>query len=358
MKHFVTPQKNDDTSDLNGDYAILRSSVDLAGWNAEGYTWESDTTYITTAADQGSVYPGDANKNKYRVKRDKTNLTKVRIMKGTVKRAEIYVWVVWGEVTPTKGIGIWEAGTDPRYRTRKESPFFKYWIFKFVIKPTEIFDYPNIERPKLYMANETDPPGGSKLYVPDNSAGTGDDAAWKWDVSRKMKITIRNPSHILKADIEAAHGAWTVVNYPIPTSPNQDDYTPLNFPTEPAEGNDDTPAGAGIDEADDPYQAETPSVPGHVLDHAKGELTSLDSPLFQVSTSWGGAGKIFNWEVNFKEFARVELWDGQRTKVATGTHTWFRISDYCDWHFYFKSQWATSNWIDNSSATDAGHPNP
>ena len=82
------------------------------------------------------------------------------------------------------------------------------------------------------------------------------------------------------------------------------------------------------------------------------------STLFQISTSWGGAGKTFNWEVNFKEFARVELWDGQRTKVAARTHTWFRISDYCDWHFYFKSQWGTSNWIDNSSATDVGHPNP
>jgi len=66
--------------------------------------------------------------------------------------------------------------------------------------------------------------------------------------------------------------------------------------------------------------------------------------------------RIFSVEVDFREFARLELWDGSRQKGRF----WYRISDLDGdalWHYYFKIRWnAISNeWENDGCDTGPGN---
>lgn len=132
--------------------------------------------------------------------------------------------------------------------------------------------------------------------------------------------------------------------------------SPVNFPGNPAEGNDDPIMSSGADEDDNPYVA----VSSGDLQHGTGELTSIDAPGTYADNNWGDNGYHFGLEYNFREFCRLEITDEKRT---TGTF-WFRISDYYEWHFYLSTDYdATAHeWHDapapTQSRTNTGHPIP
>ena len=85
--------------------------------------------------------------------------------------------------------------------------------------------------------------------------------------------------------------------------------TPVAFPDADVEGNDDPLNGTKVDEDTNPYRVFTNSPR---LNHQIGELSSYDAPLLRVVDAWGAPARNFSLEYNFREFSRVELWDGKR----------------------------------------------
>lgn len=218
--------------------------------------------------------------------------------------------------------------------------------FKFVIKPSSICDPNILERPDLEGVRKQDVPGANQVHSTDPKNGPGDHAAKKWDVSRQMQIRIRNPNSIPKASLVQSGPSW-FANQPLAVD------TPVPFPTNPAEGNDDFSIPTQIDEDDIPYQKRDNQ---DALDHQVGEITSIDSPEFPVLNNWGATGRHFGTEANFREFCRLEINDGRRT---SGTF-WYRISDYYEWHHYLSTDYngTTNVWDDAGSSSDTGHPIP
>lgn len=332
IKHFVTPKKS---TELNQDYVELKAVGVNTATFSELFEWEGGEAGSTA--------------DKRKVKRDAAGKTEIKIKakQGGTVAAQLYVWVVWSSVTPTAGTATyrqietvgarWEIGSTPTTG----------WRFKYKIEPFAICDPANSERPDLTGASRKPVPGKGKPWVNDTSKD-GDSANKKWDVSRQMKWTIRNPGGIPKADLTqlGQAAAWSD-NQPKAVN------SPVSFPTNANEGNDDADIKVA-DEDSDPYKAKSGGSDG--LDHQIGELTSTDAPGLSVLNMWGAAGRTFAKEVNFKEFTRLELWDGNR---ASGQF-WFRISDYYDWHLYLETSYdvPSSEWKNANSLSGAGHPTP
>jgi hypothetical protein len=343
-KHFVSPKKTDE---IPFDYVILKAKGITADQIRPGSNqileWHIDNPAY------GQI--DSSNPLKFNVKRDAARHAIVSIgPKGGNTQTDsikMNVWIVWATVTPTNGTAAFNqyaAAGGAKYEVTA-SPTTG-WRFKFKIEPSDICDPAVAERPDLTGASKKNVPGKGKAYTFNPGLGDGDTASFKWDVSRQYKVTVRNPGSITKAQLQsgAQPVAWHV------NQPKAVD-TPVTLPTSDVEGNDDP----GIaDEDANPYQAKSGGNDG--LDHAVGELSSVDAPGFAMLNGWGAAGRYFAAEVNFKEFARLELWDSKRT---TGK-VWFRISDFKDWHHYLDTTFdgTSSQWKDTSSSSGTGHPKP
>jgi hypothetical protein len=281
------------------------------------------------------------------VKRDTAGKTevKIKVKQGGAVAAQMTVWVVWCDVTTQTGnanygnfLGgaIYEVLPDPG------------WRFVFKIKPEAILDQSNIERPGLSGIFKKPPPGAGKTYTIKPSLGDGDTTTFKWDVSRQYKLTLRNPGSISKADFQQGNlaAAW-ITNQPAAVD------TPISFPTKAEEGNDDPIDGTLVDEEANPYSAFTASPR---LTHQIGEISSYDAPLLRAIDLWSAAGRELSIEYNFREFARVELWDGKRNSGQF----WFKISDFVNWHHYLDTIYDSSNssWKNRTSSSGTGHPKP
>src|SRR4030095_4486323 len=79
-----------------------------------------------------------------------------------------------------------------------------------------------------------------------------------------------------------------------------------DFPQNPVEGNDDL-RPSFPDEDDDPYKERKTSPLGRGLDHAVGELSSVDSPGSGLPANLGVAGNHWLDGTLFHEFARLAL---------------------------------------------------
>ena len=126
----------------------------------------------------------------------------------------------------------------------------------------------------------------------------------------------------------------------------------VQFPVNPLEGSDDA---FTEDEDCNPYVARN-IVPSNGLNHPNGQITSRDAPQFFVMNSWGATGRRFGFRVNFREFARVQLWDGTRTSG----NFWFKISDNFEWHHKLSATYSAtqSKWLDTGSASGPGALTP
>lgn len=331
VKHFVTPKKS---TELNQDFVELKADGIAAADFDHYFVWEN--------GEEGSA------PNKRKVKRDATGTgpteVKIRNKQDNTVVAQMDVWVVWASCTSTRGNGILDPNNNAlRYYVLQTAP----WKFVFSIQPAAIINAPDGERPALQGDKRKPVPGDGKPYAVDPlSKQDGDSARLKWDVSRQLKETIENPQHIPKECL-----AWRP-----PFLEGQPGNTTLfGWPTgDSAEGNDD-PLQIP-DEDDDPYHTQT--IPPLV--HAVGELTSFDWPIsVPISNSCGGQGRTMLDEADFREFCRVELWDGTRKAGKF----WYRISDYQLWHVAFRAVWSADSekWVDDPlrpSQTDVGNLHP
>jgi hypothetical protein len=343
VRHFVTPKK----------------SAELPQPYVEFTAPEADASLFTDLFDWEGGEAGSAS-NKRKVKRDDTGVTtlKIKTKKDGVVVDEIRVWVVWCEPpTVTNGTASFDQVVEPLIvggvhvaDVNKGAVWSSTtnWKFKFVIKPLSICDPNILERPDLTGPKQNPAPGAGNDYS-FNPSIKADSATLKWDVSRQIKVSVRNPNKIVKAALQNSFPAAFCVN-----QPTTDD-SPVIFPTDPVEGNDD-PLLSPMDEDANPYQAVTSGD----LQHGIGELTSIDAPKFGAEKDWGATGYHWGAEDNFREFCRLEITDGTR---STGTF-WFRISDYFDWHFYFSTDFDDTphEWRDapppSQSETNTAHPIP
>jgi hypothetical protein len=210
------------------------------------------------------------------------------------------------------------------------------WRFVFAIKPETIITLE--EKPALKGKNEMPVPG--ETNVPNLKADT---ATLKWDVSRQMQTTLHNPASIPTPDLEAIK------------------IKPIDFPRFDYEGNDDAIlADDKPDEDANPYVARVQSVqadaPVDSLTHEIGELSSIDRPGTSVLNSWGRDQIEFGVETTFREFARLEIYDGEKERDQE--QYWYRISDFEHWHHVLSAKFNSSSgkWDDAGSKSGTGLP--
>jgi hypothetical protein len=329
IKHFVTPKK---TAELSQDYVeLIATGVDATVFD-QVLQWE------------GGEAGGASNTR--RVKRDAAGKTEVKLLpkNGSGAVCQMNVWVVWCDVTTTSGLASFGNFMGGAIYEVSQQPT-EGWRFVFKIQPASILDQATQERPKLSGVKRKDPPGAGSVYTIKPYLKAGDTATKQWDVSRQYQLTIRNSGGIPKVDLEqgGVASAW-IKNQPAVAD------TPVPFPSSDVEGNDDPLVS---DEDVNPYAMKTNDPK---LNHQQGELSSCDAPFLRVLDLWGEAGRSYAVEYNFKEFARVELWDGKRTSGPF----WFRISDHVKWHHYLDSIYdnAAVQWKDASSSSGIDHPKP
>lgn len=257
--------------------------------------------------------------------------------------AKLNVWVLWSYATARYGQPEFvdlPAGNGKKYWIPNEGP--KMAKFNFTIQPSAICDPQNEERPGLGEISKKPVLGVRSPHV--FKEGPGDSATFKWDLSRQMKITVRNPQEIPAGLLPGILG----VGQPAAV------FSPVNFPNNDTEGNDDP---LTVDDEDViPYRERNDANDVKALNHIIGSTCSADAPSLPVYDISGFPGRSLSMEFNFHEFSRVELWDGER---ASGNF-WFRISDMHPWHFYGKFSFsnATGKWGNNDSSHGEGHPNP
>lgn len=320
-KHFVSPKKSDA---IPATHAIFVAKGVSQEEFENAYEWEGGEAVLGAPL-------------KRRVSRASTGKTVLTIkMKGGDQVVDrMNVWVIWATCAPRRvGTAVFTKfnatpaqQNPPRPAVAAGSEYAVpnngfTWAFVFKIEPAEIFTAQ--DRPSLDGAQDKqhDVPGANKTYPtePNNPNRHADEAAFKWDTSRQIK--------------------WAVTDSTGTTNP-------VAFPGEDAEGNDDA-EGDGIDEADNPYLAYSGS---SSLAHAVGEIASVDGPKFGRYINQGSTdGEKYIKDADFREFARVQLWDGKR---GDGTF-WFRISDHVIWHHYFRAKFKTHffgdpTWEDDGS---------
>lgn len=319
-KHYVSPKK---TAEIPDDFVVLK---------ATGV--EEDRFVVLLEWEGGEAHPTDPMKR--RVKRDAAAKTvvKIKVKQGGAEAAKMNVWVVWSSPVVQKGNGEFEIGDGwSQYKiplTEEDG-----WLFKFEINPAEVITAG--DRPSLGGANRKAPPGAGNLH----SLLVGqaaDSASHKWDLSRQIQVTIHNPDLIAK-DLLDQHDSDTLwVNQLLAAAD-----TVIPFPQLPEEGNDDPPVA---DEHTNPY-VESDIL---ALRHAVGELACHDAPNIVFLDLWGQNNFSLTVDFQFREFARLELWDGKREQGKF----WFRISDQYPWHFKAKAKFnqPPGDWVNDGSTTN------
>ncbi|WP_395751778.1 hypothetical protein [Prosthecobacter sp.] len=382
-QHFVTPKKTDE---IYWDYVTLRAEgVTDADYDQNGklkLEWHGvnpddplDTNFLVPI-------PGDP--LRINVRRDKPRHAVVSIgPKGgnpAADQIKMHVWVVWTEITPQyfsanqalakvdrtiSGRNLSERGSWFRYGSvnilnplgiieRLNGVTFRFQILPpSIIGNVQNADIPNLTGPADDKKPNNRVPGYNKPS-PTNQASQSvkaDSARDKWDVSRQMQITIKNPQGILKNELAIEWPPKFCEKQP-DTKPSKvfSDVTPVPFPSgklSDVEGNDDPPLSTANDEDDNPYVER--NIPYDWLNHPVGCLSSVDSPSQGGLEKWGKKeGDKLGIDLDFIEFARVQLWDNMRTSGRV----WFRISDPTKgrWHHRTHFQFNILNrWEDDTT---------
>ncbi|MBL9114252.1 MAG: hypothetical protein JNJ83_04545 [Verrucomicrobiaceae bacterium] len=346
VEHFVTPKKS---TELNQEYVVLKA----VGVTAEQITDGNANQIVEWDKTVGEAFPGDP--LKWRVKRDATNKHEVKIKakQGGTVAAQMNVWVIWSDIKQEQGDTEFLSVPNPNggevWRVKPEAG--KQKRFVFMIEPKSITDL-NAEIPDLagVASSQHLPPGSNKhrwddsQFDPESTSqpptlDSGDNAKYRWDVSRQMQISITNADSIPKAELKKVWFPSVCIGQPAAGLTR-----PVSFPALDYEGNDDPGYASGTDEDDDPYHASSTGD----LRHAVGEITSTDRPSVPALDAWvTKSGMKLQFEFKFREFARVQLWDGKRGQGQF----WFRISKFSDgeWHHHAKFESGINFWKNDGS---------
>lgn len=313
IKHFVTPKKS---TELPQEYVELKAVGVDENKFSELFEWEGGLT--------GSA----ANKRRVLRGLSKMNEIKIKAKGNGIVVAQMNVWVVWSQITIAHhATGVFED-IDPDQSIygipdNEAGP----WRFVASITPKEIVTVQ--EKPKLNGRAIKPAPGANNPH-PVYEGRKADYAEFCWDFSRKVRFTYTRPG-VSDAELQSAG-------------------LPLNvsWPSEPNEGNDDPPPDLAED--NNPYEERT----GRHWGHPIGSISSHDLPKIPIPNSFGkNENQIFELHIDFKEFARLEIYDGARTSEKY----WFVISDPFAWHISFKGKFQNGRWRNNSSNSSQGNVN-
>jgi len=327
IKHFVTPKA---TEEVSQEYVILKAT----GITAEQITPDDANQEFAWDTAVGESVPEEP--TKWRVKRDVAGKYPVKIKNknGNSIVAEMNVWVVWSEgqmVTRqpdkinTMQITNGDDSIGPALSIQKG------FDFKFVITPASLFngDYPNLSNLNTYNGSLVYPPGAGTFHFNSGMDLKGG-ADSKWDVSRRIREKVLNPSLYTKDHLPRMIGTcWD-------KQPSAEDI-PVSYPADLRLGNDDA---LTEDEENNPYK----TCESADLAHAVGEITSLDSPRIVLRNSTGVDGNTFEIREHFGEFARLLIGG-----------TWFRISEPFEWRVHFKFKRVSGAWVNDGSDSDTNN---
>lgn len=223
---------------------------------------------------------------------------------------ECLVWIIWS-TSAAVAIPI----PTPVVPGATSTAVSGGYDFTFTIQPASIIPAGGADVPDLTGANTNDPPDvpAADATTPNHGDSLAGGATLMWDVTRRVRRKIINPSSI-PFDTNGNHS-------------NPEFYQTFpDFPSVEVVGNDDKHTG---DENNDPYAN-------------GGVITSTDSPTRTPFHNEGSIGDTFEIRLQFGEFARVEL-DGN----------WYKISDFHNWkiHFLFRKDFTLGGgeWNDNGS---------
>jgi hypothetical protein len=291
------------------------------------FRWDYDTSADGPGEGMG---PDGENPLGYYVGRDQTRhvIALIKCQSNDKVVAKIHVWIIWADGVPhilnASTFQDTVQGSPPGAYFGPWSRDVNSWQFVFTISPWQICDA-NQEIPKLTGKQDKrrDVPGAGKPYYTNNGY-FADTADQKWDLSRQMRI-VKNGALI------------------------------VNYPGDDAEGNDDS-FSQDKDEEDVPYMPYE-GIPDWT--HGVGQIVSTDGPFYGVWNSQLAQGATYSKDADFREFARVQLWDGSR-EIGDGRF-WFRISDYIDWHHALRARALEDEdsfqlyWDNNGSSDGQGH---
>ena len=244
--------------------------------------------------------------DKWEVKRDTPGqyIVRLKTIADHKEVLRINVWIVWATISSVAPpIASNSASIEDGDTTVGDGlQVTGGYDFTHTIAPASIITA--VDHPDLTGSNVTNPPGGNHWTGEPLSGG----ANKKWDNSRQMETKVLNPE-----------------SYPNSALPNGPFWSsqPINYPTDPVEGNDDRSTG---DETNDPYAN-------------SGVLTGSDRPTMLLRNSTGSDNDTFEVRLAFKEFTRLEI-----------AGKWYNISDYYLWRFYAKFKRVGGVWTDNGSS--------
>lgn len=362
LKHFVSPKK------IN-EYIVFT----IIGLTADQMTNNFASTQAGKIAkwDGGEEVPGEPLKR--RVSRNEVGKLDLKIKmrddSGTHEQTKIRVWITWcvGHVE-RYGHPIYDRrdGTTSGGVTCKQAVWgfpsgdSVDWKFAFTIQPPEIItgtnaakEIPDLKDEGNALVPTTANPTTEKPTVKMGNLSPKDAPVHKWDVSRRMKIRVVNPSGIPATAFSS--GYENVFS----GQPNSDS-EPVKFPADLVVGNDDD--GDGSDERTNPYMPEPDRAvyPGETptyneIGHQNiGVITSVDTPEIwlpelqgESPATWGSEGSTFEEYDDFEEFARLQI--GKR---------WYVVSDPVPWTHYGKFKKINGKWENMDSEPKTLPQNP
>lgn len=164
------------------------------------------------------------------------------------------------------------------------------------------------DRPRLDGPNDTAPPGGTSPATGNALSGGADH---HWDISRKSRFRLINPSAIPTATLMVPGDAGFATIF---------GNMPWGYPRRWEEGNDDS---STADETNDPYG---------------GTITSSDTPGTVFNNAGGANGDTLEQHDQFLEFVRLEL-----------NRTWWVISKMYPWRTHLRVSKVGGLWTNNGS---------
>ena len=354
-KHFVTPKW---TQDINGDDdkdVVLKAETTLSEDEFKKVaTWE------VLPSGAGKVDESDA--RKFLVKRDTARKVEVFIKPNgstsSISPVKMNIWIVWA--TPTTGY--------PKKLSTNSSSVKGYCVpevssmaFIMDIEPKEMFDgfIAGRDVPKL---NGNAQSLSSTLVFTQATTIDEDSANRRWDMSRRLRVKLKDkvatPS-LVSTDYNTSRGLALAITNNATKFPVSD-LEVMSFPTARWQGNDDPDSTTSAD--NDPYSDKDSFIvkrAGESVDPKPGigQIASYDrpgAPAIRVSAGTPASGEEVEGWLQFEEFARLELGEGNKAK-------WYIICDPIKWESIKRFKRKTNAFglfeemRENGSTTNLGH---
>ncbi|TKJ34404.1 MAG: hypothetical protein CEE38_17810 [Planctomycetes bacterium B3_Pla] len=316
--HFVTVKGTGDIiirARINPDTQQVRSQL----------TWEAEGATI--------ISPGVGNdtltaKVSRETKSGKKIVVKIKIGKKECK--EFTIWIIWCKLTGNISSKRTSVIPDPITKQLfslglQQGHFSKTYTVRggiewtATIYPSEIITGWN--RPDIEGQYRIDPPGSGAGVAGDISKDGTDSGFSGWDMSRQKR------RKVWKGNTEK--NPPTTIFLATKNDNDERDRLITNYPTNDAEGNDDTNTSFSDS---NPYGAENGAPIGKLLSYDRPSIGFGDAINYNGGTP-ADDGDTFKKKLHLREFVRVQL----------GSE-WYRCSDWGKWRFHVNLKRQDGKW--------------